>query len=188
MDREVNLEIRVGLLFKGHWLIILLLIWGCAGTPQKKVYFSRPEVLKSSNDTFDVNIKPIKLKTPYYVGFQLTVLNKTSSALSIDWDKTRYILNGQDQGKFIYKGIDPESVSKGIPKEAIPGGALLSKPIYPMKKLGVMQKKDTSNSGQNNFFPGILPNGSNAALLAIVQGERQWRQALKFEFDTKETP
>ncbi len=186
------------LIIIGHWLLIFLLISGCAGThgvdkqkvvvPTQKLYFSQPEVLKSTNNTFDINIKPIKVKKPYYIGFQLTVRNKTSNTLTIDWNRTRYIHNGVDQGKFFYKGIDPEDAKSGLPEEAIPGGALLSKPIYPLKTLNFSPEGDASKSGGGNFSPGILPDGTNAALLAIFQGDRQWRQAMTFKLATKESP
>jgi hypothetical protein len=184
----------MAILFKGHWLFILLLMAGCAG-PSKtqsykphlpaEAYHSQPEVIKASNDTFDVHIQPIKVKKPYYVGFQLTVKNKTSSALFIDWHRTRFIHDGKDQGNFIFKGIYPDDIEKGLPKESLAAGALISKPIYPIMTIVSMPKGDIVDQEVSNFSPGILPVGTNAALLAITQGVRQWRQAMTFKLDLK---
>lgn len=177
----------MGICQRCHLLLILILLSGCAATP-KTVYVSRPEVLKTSNEIFDVQIKPIKLDNPFYVGFQLTVQNKSADRLSINWDKTHYVFNGKDQGVFVFKGIDPEAVQAGIPKEIINAGETLSKPIYPMNKLGFLSKRDTSKHGRRNFFPGILPNGKNSAFLAIEQGDRRWRELLTFQFNTEQIP
>lgn len=172
---------------RGYWLSILLLLAGCASTP-KMVYVSSPEVLKSSNKIFDVQMKPIKLDNPFYVGFQLTIQNKSATRLSIDWDKTQYVHNGKNQGVFVFKGIDPDSVPSGMPKETIDAGETLSKPIYPIKKLGFLPKREMSKPGGNNFFPGILPNGKNSAFLAIEQGDQRWRELLTFQFSTQQVP
>jgi hypothetical protein len=182
----------VGLIVKGPLLFVLLLTAGCAGplqssTPKTgmpaEVYISQPEVMKASNDTFDVNIKPIKVKKPYYVGFQLTVRNKSSNVLFIDWNRTRFIHDGKEQGKFIFKKVHPGDGKKGFSMEPIPGGALLSKPIYPVKTVDFISKQNVSKQESLNFSPGILPVGINAAVLAIAQGERQWRQAMTFKLD-----
>lgn len=171
-------------IFRCHWLLVLFLLSGCAGMP-KTVYVSRPEVLKSSNDVFNIQINPIKLDNPFYVGFQLTIQNRSSKDLSIDWEKTRYVHNGARQGRFIFKGIEPESVKTGIPMETIRAGETLSKPIYPIKKLGFMRKKDLPKADEPNFFPGILPNGKNSTFLVVIQGDRSWRELLTFQFMTQ---
>ena len=168
-------------------MLILLLLTGCAATPNTD-HASRPEVLKASNEVFDILIRPIKLDNPFFVGFQLTIKNKSSSGLSINWDETHYIHNGKDQGVFVFKGIDPESVAAGIPKETIMAGDMLSRPIYPMKKLGFLRKRDRPKPGQNNFFPGILPNGRNSALVVLEQGDRKWKELMTFRFLTRQIP
>lgn len=168
-------------------LLILVLLTGCAATPTKD-HVSRPQVLKASNEVFDIQIRPIKLDNPFYVGFQLTIKNKSSNGLSIDWDETHYVHNGVDQGVFVFKGIDPKSVNSGIPKETIMAGDTLSRPIYPVKKLGFLRKRDRPKPGQSNFFPGILPNGENSALVAVEQGDRRWKELMTFRFFTRQIP
>jgi hypothetical protein len=171
----------------GPLLLILVLLGGCAAAPTID-HVSRPEVLETSNAVFEIQLKPIKLDNPFYVGFQLTIKNKSSGDLSIDWDETHYVHNGEDQGVFVFKGIDPKSVSSGIPKETIMAGDTLTRPIYPVKKLGFFRKRDRPKPGQNNFFPGILPNGENAALVAVEQGDRRWKELMSFRFLTRQTP
>jgi hypothetical protein len=183
----LKMEKRMQTLFRLNWLLALLLLVGCAGVP-KKVYISRPEVQKVSNEAFDASIQPLKLSNPFYVVFQLEVQNKTTKPLSIDWNNTRYLYNNVDQGRFVFKGIDPESIKSAIPAEIIPGGQKLSRRIHPLKTLGFMRKRDIPKPGQRNFFPGILPNGINAVVLVVSQGERQWKESLTVRFATKEIP
>lgn len=168
-------------------LPMLLLFTGCAATPTTD-HVSRPEVLKASNEVFDIMIRPIKLENPFFVGFRLTIKNNSSISLSIIWDETHYVHNGKDQGVFVFKGIDPESVATGIPKETIMAGDTLTRTIYPIKKLGFFRKRDRPKPGQNNFFPGILPNGKNSAWVALEQEDRKWKELMTFRFLTRQIP
>ena len=175
------------MLFRISCVLAVFLSFGCAGS-LKKVYISRPEVQTVSNEAFDARIQPLKLNNPYYVGFQLEVIKKTAKSLSVDWNKTRYLHNGKDLGRFVFKGIDPESIKEGIPKEMIPGSQTLSKRIYPIKALGFMRRREVPKPGQSNFSPGILPNGNNSVSLVIGQGERSWEANLTVRFASKEVP
>jgi hypothetical protein len=181
------MEKTMAMLFRLNWLLALLLLSGCAGAP-KKVYISRPEVQKVSNEAFDASIRPLKLNNPFYVAFLLEVQNRTAKPLTIDWNNTRYLYNNKDQGRFVFKGIDPDAIKAGIPEEIIPGGQKLSKRIHPLKTLGFMRKRDLPKPGQSNFVPGILPNGVNAVVLVVSQAERQWKENLAVRFDAKQIP
>lgn len=170
--------------FTFFWLLMVLSLAACAG-PRKTIYFSQPDVQKASQRAFDVHIQPLKRDNPFYVGFRLTITNKTSRPLIIDWEKTRYLFNGNDQGIFVYEGIDPESVKSGMPDETIPANSNFAKEISPLKTLGLMRGRDVPRTGQSNFFAGILPSGRNAVLLVLRQGEQEWRNTLAFQFNAK---
>lgn len=171
--------------FRVHWVAVLLLLIGCAhSTPV--VYFSRPEVRKVSSEAFDAQIEALKLDNPFFVAFQLTVTNKSSQDLEIDWNKTRYLLGSNDYGLFIFQGIDPESIKSGIPKEVVPTGGTLSKQISPLKTLGFKGKDEIHKPGQSNFYPAILPKGINSVALVVVQGAREWKEVLSVQIGTRE--
>lgn len=169
------------------WLWVVLIVVGCAGAPQK-VYVSQPKVQVASNEAFEARITPLKLDNPFYVAFQLDIRNKTSKPLVIDWNKTRYLHNKKNLGRFAFKGIDPESIKSGIPDEVIGGGQMLSKRISPLKTLAFMRKRDVPKDGQSNFSPGILPNGLNSVSLLIRQADRKWRETLTVRLASKNTP
>jgi hypothetical protein len=65
-------------------ILALGLVWaGC--TPKKQyIYTSRPTAQSVSKAIFDARIEPIKNDNPYFVGFRLTVKNKTSEPLEIN--------------------------------------------------------------------------------------------------------
>jgi hypothetical protein len=165
--------------------VISMLLMGCAPQKVQKVYYSQPEIQKASNSAFDVQIEPEKLDNPFYVAFMLTLRNKTTDALAINWDRTRYLHRGEDLGIFVFKGIDPESVKKGIPKEIVPVGKTLVKHISPYRLLA-FRFRENVRPGQSSFFPGILPGGSNAVLLVVEQGDQVWRESLSVRIVTKE--
>jgi hypothetical protein len=186
---NLNLEKRMKnrMTITGSLVLAMTLAIGCAGAP-KKVYFSQPEVQVASNEVFTARIKPIKLDNPYYVGFELAIENKTTGAISIDWERTRYINNGKDQGRFAYKGIKAEEIKSAMPVESIPSSQILTKRIFPIKTIGFMRKRDVPKPGQSNFFPGILPNGMNSVVLVVRMAERQLREKLSMRFASKQIP
>lgn len=181
----MNREYEMKKLFKVHWIAVLFLFLGCAhSTPV--VYFSRPEVQKASTEAFDAQIETLKLDNPFYVAFRLTVVNKGSGPIEINWDKTHYLINGKDYGLFVFQGIDPESIKKGIPNEAVAAGEKLSRDIMPLKTLAFRGKNEIHKAGQSNFYPGILPNGANTVLLVVAQGDREWEEPLSVQIGTRE--
>ncbi len=115
----------------------------------------------------------------------LTVENRTSGTISIDWDRTRYLYNSKENGRFAFKGIDPTSIKSGMPKENILLGETVSKRIYPMKTVGFMGIREVLKPGQSRFIPGIMPNGNNSVMLIIKHGDREWKETLTVKFGSK---
>jgi len=167
------------------WIVMVVLVIGCAhSTPV--TYFSKPEVRKITHDLFDAQIEILKLDNPFYVAFQLTIANKSNAPLEIDWNKTRYLIGTQDNGVFVFEGIDPESLKTGIPKELLAPGQTLTKQIMPRKTLAFTGRKEAQKPGKSNFYPGILPNGRNTVALVLAQGSREWKAPMPFQIGTQE--
>lgn len=162
------------------------LVWaGCA--PQKKyIYNSRPMVQKVSNAAFDASIEPFKENTPYYVGFRLKVKNKTSEPLEINWDKTRYLHNGNDKGKLVFRGIKPETVQSGIPNDIVPAQGELLKHISPLVTVGFTPVRYSAGPGHPTFVPGALPRGENSVALVVEQSTDEFREVLSVRILAKE--
>jgi hypothetical protein len=167
------------------WIVMVALVLGCAH-PAPVTYFSKPEVGKITHDFFEAQIEILKLDNPFYVAFQLTVMNKSNAPLEIDWNKTRYLIGTEDNGVFVFEGIDPETLKTGIPKELVAPGQTLSKQIMPRKTLAFAGRKEAHRPGKSNFYPGILPNGRNTVGLVLAQGSREWKVPMPFQIGTRE--
>jgi hypothetical protein len=149
----------------------LIFVAGCA--PKKQyIYTSRPTVQTVSNALCDARIEPIKGNNPYFVGFRLTVKNKTPEPIEINWNKTRYLHNGTDRGRLVFRGIKPETVKAGIPNDTIPSRGELMKHISPLVTVGFTPVRYAAGPEHQTFVPGALPRGKNSVLLTVEQSGR----------------
>ena len=112
---------------------ILMVGTGCAPT---LVASSTPQIRAAENSFCSVQFEPLKNGNNFFAGFRLEITNKTRKDLEIDWNKTRYLLNGSDGGVFVFVGIRPEDIRNStIPPDIIPAGHSFSKRISPHRLL-----------------------------------------------------
>ena len=105
--------------------ILLCILEGCTTT---QVWTSTPQVSELGSSYYKAQLETLKKEHPFYVLFRLEVTNKTKQDLRIDWNKTRYLLNGRSHGGFVFDGIDPENIRKlTIPDDIVPAGETFSK-------------------------------------------------------------
>lgn len=169
--------------------VFFLIFIGCAAQKPQKVWQSLPVVQRTSMEFFEVQIKPLKLDNPFFVAFELTVNNKSSSPLEINWNKTRYLYKGQEKGIFVFRGMDPQTIKKRtIPNEHIPAGSRMTKRIAPARTIAWMPRHQSPKPGERGFIPGILPGGDNSVSLVLSQKGREFRQTLTIKIITKEIP
>jgi hypothetical protein len=183
-----KMEGRMKRTFVTYMLLVVALglVWsGCA--PKKQyVFTSRPTAQNVSNAIFDARIEPIKDNNPYFVGFRLTVKNKTSEPLEINWNKTRYLHNATDQGELVYRGIKPETVKTGIPNDIIPAQGELMKHISPLVTVGFTPVRYSAGPGHPTFVPGALPRGKNSVMLTVEQSGRENQGIMTVQILAKE--
>ena len=151
-------------------LVLLLLIFSGCATPSKN-WTSTPALQTVRNPFFQAEFEPLKKEKPFYILFRLHVTNLTDKNLVIDWNKTRYLLDGKNNGGFVFNGIDPQAMKTAtIPPDTIPGGGAFSKEIAPYKMLAMAPFRDQSvAAGKTRISPGLLPAGENAIVLVITQ-------------------
>ena len=107
---------------------------GCATT--KKEWVSNPVSRTAENDTFNAELQPGKEGKRTFVSFRLILSNKTNDPMKIDWNQTRYLLNGKANGPFWFRGIDPRTIKGNIPPDIIHGGRRFEKMIFPRETGG----------------------------------------------------
>lgn len=155
--------------YKVLGIVILLIMF--SGCTKIRMWTSSPQVSVFGNSYYKAQLEALRKSHNFYVSFQLDVTNKTEQDLRIDWNKTRYILNGRSNGGFVFKGMDPQNISKQtIPDDIVPAGKTFSKEVSPYRMLArtPLRHKERSE-GEDVFKPGPLPAGENGILLVIYQ-------------------
>lgn len=149
--------------------IVLSVGTGCV--PAKTVWKSTPGVQKAANKLYTAKIEPLRKEADFYVSFLFQVTNKTQKSLEVDWNKTRYLLNGKAHGGFVFRGIKPKDIKNAtIPPDIVPPNGTFSKSISPFKMLARAPIGDRSTGmSSSEINPGILPNGKNGMLLVVRQ-------------------
>ncbi len=154
----------IGLMF-----LMGIVLWGCSGiqSSSKVVWTAQPEFCEMNHQLFTARIEPKKGETPYYAFFLLTIANKSDADLIVDWNASRYLINGRPQGMFVFEGIDPAMVKTAtVPPETIPPGEVSTHEIVPLRLIAWNPiKKETA--GIHGITPGILPAGENGIRLAV---------------------
>lgn len=162
-------------------IIFFLFLTACA--PTQKIWTSDPAIQTTDNLYYTARLQPLKRDSTernFFRLFRLTIINKTDKNLEIDWNKTRYIFNGLNSGRFVFQGIDPENLKKmTIPLDIIPGGTTFSKDIAPLKLMGKAPLRNRSvGVTESSFSPGILPEGENGIYLVVRYGGKELPQTI----------
>ncbi len=156
-------------------VLLSLVLTGCSSSPppSKVTWMAQPEFAEANNRSFRIKIEPQKGEYPYYAHFSLTIKNTGDSALSIDWNQSRYLFNGKPQGMFVFEGINPEAVkSATIPLETISSGSAYSRQIMPLRLVAWRPIKEKTMENRS-ILPGMFPEGENGIRLVMRYGEKQ---------------
>jgi len=167
-------------------VILTILIFPACKT--KRIWKSMPANQTLNSQSYDIGLEPLKRDAEYFNWFHLTVTNKTSDDMEIDWNRTRYIHNGKDAGPFIFAGIVPESVKNNtIPGAVIQGGDTFARDIVPLKLIAFTPLREQSIDTENhNIRAGLIPEGENGISLVIRQDGRSARAKLIVNIENRE--
>ena len=151
-------------------MIPLLMLAGCTAATYE--YTSTPVAGNVSTQAFEAAFTPEKTGRDYFNRFRVDIKNVSDSPLEIDWNKTAYLLNGKNRGRFVWDGIEPATVKEGkIPFDVVAPGQSFSRVIVPLSKLAIAQRKDhRAGKDKAGLYGGILPSGENGILLAVKNG------------------
>jgi hypothetical protein len=115
-----------------RWFLLFLVVlvpWtGCKTT--RTVWKSQPDVLKSSNPYFNVELS-VHCDEGGCTGFNLFLENKTNKDLEIDWGRTFYLSQRKESGGFVFEGIILKDKKLRKPSEIVVAHGVLSKRITP---------------------------------------------------------
>ena len=144
--------------------ILAMITLACAPT---QIWISTPVKQTYSSEQIYVEFEPQKKSQTFYDAFLITITNKTDQQLVIDWNRTRYLLNGNVFGRFGFEGITQENVD-APPPDQIPPGKTLSKLIFPLNLIARRPLRSTSASSAA-FRPGPLPAGQSGIALVLTR-------------------
>ncbi len=163
--------------------IVCMLLFLAACVPAK-TWISNPSTQQIQNSDFSAQLTPLKRDKEHFVSFRLFIDNKTDQKLKIDWNQTRYLVNGKAYGPFVFPGIDPATIKKSIPPATIPANSTFSKEVFPLKLVAFAPMRQEILDGEGRgLYPGPLPAGKNTMDLIIYQGDRQLRQRITVDIE-----
>jgi hypothetical protein len=161
---------------------VLMLGFGCAPT---LVSISTPNIQTADNSYYSAQFEPLSEGKSFFDAFRLSINNKTSNDLQIDWNNTRYLYNGRDLGIFVFKGIQPKDIKNlTIPLDIIPSGHTFSKEISPLK---LIAREPLSRKGRDagKITFGLIPNGESGILLFIRQNDTPIKEKMAVKITEK---
>jgi hypothetical protein len=175
---------------KASMKIVFILIFGCAltmatGCAPTFIDISTPEIQTVENSYYTAQFEPLSEGKNFFEGFRLSITNKTTNDLQIDWNKTRYLYNGRNLGPFVFKGIQPKDIRNlTIPPRIIPAGQSFSIEITPFKLLA---REPITGRGKQagKITPGLIPKGQNGILLFISQNGNQIKEKMTVKITEK---
>jgi hypothetical protein len=173
---------------RGFILTIVLTLFLAGGCVPTMVPVSAPEIQNVENDYFSAQLEPLSQANNYFDRFRLTVTNKTSHDLKIDWNQTRYLYNGRDSGVFVFEGIAPEEIKNAtIPPGIIPAGQTFAEEIGPLQLVarGALGGKGV-DAGKVTF--GMIPSGESGMLLVIRQNGKTLEEKIMVKISQREVP
>ncbi|MCF8145133.1 MAG: hypothetical protein K9N21_14555 [Deltaproteobacteria bacterium] len=161
---------------------MLTMLTACAPANDARDWASIPPVQTGEDRSFDVRFEPLKRDKRFFVSFRLDVTSKSDRPLAIDWNKTRYLHNGRPNGIFVFRGIDPATIKKGIPPDTIPHGTPFSREIFPARLVAFTPLgEEVLDKNGKGLFPGPLPAGKNGIRLVITHDGEEIVQELSVE-------
>jgi hypothetical protein len=167
--------------------VSLGLLCACAAAPVQK-WRSEPARQTIAGPDLRADMEPFKEGADFFVGFRLTLHNDGPTPLTLDWNQTRYLHNGRDEGVFVFRGIDPATIQGKIPAEVLAPGATFTQEIFPLRTIAFLPSSQIPKDGRRGFIPGILPSGENGILLVLGRNGQESRQKLSLRLRAETEP
>lgn len=137
---------------------------------------SEPSVKSMSSEAYQIDFQPTGPSEGLFTGFMLSIRNLSEDAITVDWNKSRYMFNGQGQGGVVFQGVSEEELDN-IPKDVISPGKSLSRELWPLRLVAIAPyRSPTVGHNERGFSPGAVPVGENGILIFMTLGEKLVRE------------
>lgn len=160
------------------------LMIGCATV---KIWSSDPSAQTVSNDAFEASFEPLlKEGQKFYDRFQLRLKNNTNGQLVIDWQNSRYLHAGRENGRFIFKGVTPENINN-LPSDTVAPGEAIIKTVAPERLIGIERIMSRAHQpGEGGFRASLIPAGEHGILLIVKQDQKTISEKILLKITVKE--
>jgi len=167
--------------------LTLFMIGTLLGCSTVKIWSSHPAARTVGNDTWEASFSPLlKEGQKFYDRFRLRLKNKTDRPLVIDWQKSRYLQDGRENGRFVFEGVTPETIDN-LPPDTVAPGTEYTKTIAPLNLIGFERiKSRASKPGESPFSAGAIPAGQHGILLVVEQDQKVLSEKLLVKITVKE--
>jgi hypothetical protein len=158
-------------------LIIVVLLINLIGCGVSKVVSrSSPRYKTMENDYYYLSLTPLSTNNRH-CGFRLILKNKTTNTLIVDWDNAHYTHNGNQQGGFIYDGLNYDNRNDIRLPDTVIGRDIFIKTIWPV----VLAKGE-----RDQYTQAALEPGEHGIELTIVVDGQIFREKLSVNISVKE--
>jgi len=146
---------------------VAFLMTGCAPRYTWKI---EPYKQSVGNEYFSASISPMAFDNIWggYEAFNLTIRNKTSGDIELDWNKTIYIENKQTKGGFMFEGVVYKERNNLKPPDIIFSGSEFRKTIWPNALV----------SFYGCWCHGDIPAGQNGVYLTVRIKDKEVKEKL----------
>jgi len=164
----------------GIAIIIISMTISCAAPQRPTRHIADPPMQTIETEHYRISFKPLKKDGNFFVAFLLEVQNKAAGEIEVDWNRTHYLLEGKNHGKFVFAGIPPADVKAGtVPPDKIESGNTLQREIAPQQLLAYAAIRDKNvRPGKSGISAGPLPEGRNGIHLVLSMEGKDYRQNL----------
>ena len=154
--------------------IAFLFLWTACSPTQS--WISSPLKQTADDGLIHIEFEPQKNYQLYYDSFLIVVTNNSSKPIQIDWNRSRYLLNGKPYGTFGFEGITKDNINN-LPSDTIPPGKSLSKIIFPLNLIAWKPYRSDVQDAPA-FSAGPVPEGTSGLALAFLHADQMKRLTL----------
>ena len=164
--------------------LVIVSIQGCAvfRFKSKGVHTSTPGSRTVESGIFSLEVAPAKKGGRGFSVFRLEVRNRSKYPVEIDWNQSRYFLDGKDVGGFLFQGISPVRLkNRAVPNSVVQGGSEITMEVVPFATVEFSKQEYSSAIPGAGVYTGILPMGKNSLLLVLRHGKDLIGRTASFE-------
>ena len=145
---------------------------GCAAlTPVK--WKSTPAAAVAETDAFRATLTPACSEYMGCESFILSIENRSSDNIEVNWNKTLFVLNGQTSGGFMFEGVVYKDRNAPKPPDIVFAGSTMTKSIWPNNLTYF------SSGHYGGWGHETIPQGKTGAYLTLmIDGKERSEQLL----------